>query len=68
MRGYKTELMFERHEEQLMPAIAKALGVRTTTLLKHPFERDGRSLLWLEAAPKGVNAPGGITELPDIFE
>jgi hypothetical protein len=56
--------MEERHEEELRSLIANSLGVSAALLAKHPFERDEWTLRWLEnGPPKGVAAPGGITEI-----
>lgn len=64
MHDYKTGMTEERHEETLLPFIAKSLGISAKLLAKHPFERDGWTLRWLEnGPPKGVAAPGGITEI-----
>lgn len=64
MRDYKTATMEERHEEELRPFIAKLLRVSVKLLAKHPFAREEWTLRWLEnGPPKGVAAPGGITEI-----
>jgi hypothetical protein len=64
MRDYKTAIVEECHEEELRPFIANSLGVSENLLAEHPFERDEWTLRWLEnGPPKGVAAPGGITEI-----
>lgn len=64
MRDYKTGLMEERYEEELRPLIARSLGISEARLARHPFERDGWTLRWLEKGPpEGISAPAGITEV-----
>jgi len=60
---YKTEMMESNHEDQLLPRIAKAIGVPVSVLTDVGYKRDGAEV-WFRNKPYNIN----LDDVPDVGE
>lgn len=44
--GYKTEMMESNHEDELLPLIAKTVGVPVSVLVDVGYHRDGEQVMF----------------------